>query len=98
MNFRIAELRDKQVLSIKDGSVIGYLCDVEFDTECGKLTAIVVSGKGRGFGLLSKNEDIVIPWEKIEVMGNDSVLVSFDGSIPERRKKRGALSGLFYGD
>ena len=35
MTARIAELRDKQVVSIKDASVVGYGGDIEFDTETG---------------------------------------------------------------
>lgn len=97
MTCRIIELRDKQVLSIKDATVIGYVSDIEIDTDNGKLTSILVSSKGRS-GILSRNEDIKIPWEKIEVIGNDSILVNFDGYIPTQKAKRGVLSGLFYGE
>lgn len=98
MRCRIVELRDKQVVSIKDGAVIGYVCDIEFDTDSGDLTSIVVAGHSRGFGLLARNDDIVIPWDKIEVIGNDSILVCFESFVPQTRKKRSVLSGLFYGD
>ena len=46
MKARIAELRDKQVVSIKDASVVGHVYDIEFDTETGSLCSIVVTGKG----------------------------------------------------
>ncbi len=95
---RIVELRDKQVVSIKDGTLVGYVCDIEFDTDTGKLLSIIVAGRSRGFGLLGRSDDIVIPWDKIEVIGNDSILVCFETFVPQPRKKRGALSGLFYGD
>ncbi len=98
MTCRIIELRDKQVLSIKDGMVIGFVSDIEIDTECGKLTAILVCAKGRGSVFFGRNEDIKIPWEKIEVIGNDSILVNFEGYISPQRGKKGVLSGLFYGD
>ena len=45
MKARIAELRDKQVVSIKDASVVGHVYDIEFDTETGCLCSIVVTGK-----------------------------------------------------
>ncbi|MEE1026892.1 MAG: YlmC/YmxH family sporulation protein [Acutalibacteraceae bacterium] len=98
MKARIAELRDKQVVSIKDASVVGHVYDIEFDTETGSLCSIVVTGKSKGLTFLGRGEDIVIPWDKIEVIGNDSILISLEGYLPNQRKRRGALSGLFYGD
>lgn len=98
MKFKIAELRDKQVLSIKDASVIGFVSDIEIDSTEGKLISIIVSGKSRSFSLLGRGEDITIPFEKIDVIGNDSILVSFDGYIPQQRKKRGIINNLFYGE
>ncbi len=98
MQCRMIELRDKQVVSVKDGCVIGFVCDVEIDSTSGKLVSIVVSGKSRGVGLLSRNEDIVIPWSSIEVIGHDSILVNFDVPLPQTRKRKGLFNSLFYGD
>ena len=75
---RIDELRNKQVVCVKDGSVLGYISDIELDVVEGKLTAIVIFGKLRLFGLLGSRDDIVIPWQEIEVIGGDTVLVSTD--------------------
>lgn len=98
MQCRIIELRDKQVVSMRDGSVIGFVCDVEIDTANGTLTAIVVAGKSRGFGLLGRNDDIVIPWSSIEVIGHDSILVNFDIPLSQPRKRKSTFSSLFYGE
>lgn len=75
MTSRIAELRQKEVISIRDGSRLGYVCDVELDTVNAHLTAIVVYGRPRLFGLLGREEDTVIPWGDIEMIGGDIVLV-----------------------
>lgn len=75
---RIDELRNKQVVCVKDGSVLGYISDIELDVVEGKLTAIIIFGKLRLFGLLGSRDDIVIPWHEIEVIGGDTVLVSTD--------------------
>lgn len=95
---RIAELKDKQVVSIKDASVVGFVSDIEFDTETGTLSSVVISGKNKGISFLSRGEDIIIPWDKIEVIGNDSILISMEGYLPNKRHKRTALKGLFYGN
>ena len=49
--------------------------DIELDTETAALTAIVIRGRWRWFGLLGREKDIVIPWEEIEVIGEDTILV-----------------------
>lgn len=75
---RIDELRNKQVVCVKDGRVLGYISDIELDVVEGRLTAIVIFGRLRLFGLLGSRDDIVIPWEEIQVIGGDTVLVSTD--------------------
>ncbi|MGI6270083.1 MAG: PRC-barrel domain-containing protein [Candidatus Howiella sp.] len=90
---RIEDLRDKQVVSIKSGCVIGYICDVEVDTCNGKLVSIVIFGRRRCFGLLGREEDIVIPWCDIEVIGADTVLVGCE--LPPRPGKRGFFGNAF---
>ena len=73
---RIDELKNKQVVCVKDGCVLGYISDVELDTEKGKLTSIVIYGRLRFFGLFGREDDIVIPYDEIKVIGSETVLVS----------------------
>lgn len=88
MRCRIIEMRDKQVICIKDGTILGCVCDVEIDTGCGKLIAIVIYGRPKCFGLFGRCEDIIIPWEVIEIIGEDTILVNFDPPQNTFRKKR----------
>lgn len=89
MYCKIGELRDKQVVSVKDGSVLGYVSDVQLDIENGKLVSILLPGKNRGFGFLGREDDIIVPWENIKVIGNDSILVEIDNiSFVNSKKKR----------
>ena len=69
-----SELRNKEVINIKDGSLLGCVCDVEFNSCSGEITAIVLPGNGILASLSSKNR-IVIPWCDIERIGKDTVLV-----------------------
>ena len=78
MNQRIAEFRNKQVVCVKNGCVLGYVSDVEIDTLNGRLEAIVILGRLRLFGLLGREEDIIIPWSEIDVIGKETVLVNTD--------------------
>lgn len=72
---RIAELKDRQVVCVGDGAILGYVSDIELDTENGKLSSIVIYGKQKAFGIFGREDDIVIPWENIEIIGDETILV-----------------------
>lgn len=86
VNCRIAELRNKDVISIKDGTRLGYVCDVEVDTCSARVCAIVIYGKPKLLGLFGREDDCVIEWSEIEVIGPDTILVSCCGCEPKRRR------------
>ena len=88
---RIDDLRNKQVVCVKDGCVLGYISDIELDTANGSLTSIIIFGRLRFFGLFGREEDIVIPWEDISVIGNETVLVN-----TEPKKQKIFNKGVFY--
>ena len=69
-----ASLSEKCVINLADGKNLGYACDVKFDTSCGKIVAIVVPTE-QGIFSFGKDEVLVIPWEKVECIGEDAVLV-----------------------
>ncbi len=71
----IQELRNKQIVSVETGSVIGYLNDIQIDTLSGKISNIIVFGKPKLLGFLGRENDMLIPWEQIEVIGEETILV-----------------------
>ncbi len=75
-----SELRNKEVINIKDGSLLGCVCDIEFNSCSGEITAIVLPGNGILASLSPKNR-IVIPWCDIERIGKDTVLVKVRGDL-----------------
>lgn len=70
-----SSLRDKEVINICDGRRLGYIYDVEINICTGAVTAIIVLFDCRVFGF-GKCEELVIPWDKIQCVGDDAVLVS----------------------
>ena len=78
MNCRIVEMRNREVICLKDGSRLGVVCDVEIDTCTGKMVSVIIYGKPKLWGLMGKEPDLVIPWEEIQVFGEETVLVSCD--------------------
>ena len=88
METRIAELRYKEVISVTDGSRFGYVGDMEVDLESGRVTALVVPGRLRLFGLLGREEDRIFPWESVRRFGEDIILVEADAAQVRRAERR----------
>jgi YlmC/YmxH family sporulation protein len=80
---KTSDLKIKEVVNVLDGRRLGTITDIEIDIESGRLTAIVVPGTGKFLGLFGKNDDVVIPWEKIHKIGMDVILVETSGIYPE---------------
>ncbi len=83
---RIDELKNKQVVCVGDGCVLGFVSDVELDTENGTLTSIIIFGRPRVLGLFGHEEDIVIPWRDINVIGSETILVNTESAVFVREK------------
>lgn len=84
---RFDDLRCKEIINIKTGCKLGYPDDIEFDTCTAKICKLIVYGKSKFFGLLGREEDFIIPWCDIEVIGQDTILVTCD--FPVRTKNGG---------
>ena len=67
-------LREKEILNLCDGTRLGYACDFELDVSEGRISALIVPRSSGLFGLL-KECDLVIPWDRIECVGEDAILV-----------------------
>ena len=86
MDCRVADLRCKEVINICTGLRLGCVCDVLFDPECGSIKALVVPGQYKAFGLLGRDDDIVIPWDCIKKVGDDIILIEVSGELRRARK------------
>lgn len=84
---KLTDLRDKEVINLKDGYKMGYISDIEFDTVTGSIVSIIVYGKQKFFGLMGREEDLVIRWEDIEVIGDDTILVCCEPYLSPQKKK-----------
>lgn len=89
MKCTLAEMRNKEIINIKDGSRLGYVDDVEFDTETSSIKSFIVYGRTRLFGLLGREDDLIITCGDIEIIGVDTVLVSVSGADLTKRSYAG---------
>ena len=72
---RMDDLQRKEVISVRDGARIGTVGDAEVDTTDARLVSIIIYGRPRLFGLLGRDESLTIPWQEIETIGADAILV-----------------------
>ena len=89
----IYDLRRKEVINIKNGLRIGFVSDVDIDLCNAKIVSIIIYGKLKLFGLLGRYDDVIIKWEDVSVVGEDTILVNF--SQTNEKRHRNILSKIF---
>ena len=92
---KYTELNCKEVICLCDGRRLGFICDARVELPEGRISAIIVPGKGKLFGLFGCRNDYVIPWNCIKRIGPDIVLV--DVRPEECRCPRGKQGAFFRG-
>ncbi len=68
------DLRHLEIVNLCDGARLGYACDFEFDRDDARILALIVPGSC-GFLGFGKEDDLIIPWNCIECIGEDTILV-----------------------
>ena len=70
------DIRKKEIINLCDGSRLGCATDFEISVCDARILALIVpSGRWFCFG---KGENIIIPWENIECIGEDTILVKME--------------------
>ena len=87
-----AELRNLEIVNLCDGARLGYACDFEFDKEDARILSLVIPGNAGFFGF-GREDDLIIPWQMIECIGEDTILVKLTQHelsccICSRKRKR----------
>lgn len=88
MNCTLSQLRNKEVISRENGCRIGYVDDLEVDTRSAQVKALVIYGRLRLLGILGRKPSCIIPWDKIDLIGEDTILVSFTHRKPEKHRRK----------
>ena len=93
---RITDLRYKEVVNVRDGACLGCVSDLEVDTVTARVVSLIIYGRYRLLGLFLREEDIIIRWGDIEVIGEDAILVNMRPEARDLRspKKAGMLTRL----
>ncbi|HBV98988.1 MAG: hypothetical protein JL50_18925 [Peptococcaceae bacterium BICA1-7] len=90
---KISDLRLREVINITDGRRLGPIKDIDIDLDEGRINAIILPYPGaRLIGFFSSREnEIVIPWDKIIRIGVDVILVELN--IPHDDRGGGYYQG-----
>lgn len=75
------ELNEKDVIQMKTGENLGRIDDIVFEEA--QITKVILRGRPRMFGMLGRDDDLVIPWAAVKSIGADVVMV--DVEIPPPR-------------
>lgn len=81
----LLELRKKDVIQLEKGVKLGRADDIRFDAVTERLEGIILFGRPRLLGILGRQQDVFIPWNEIERIGADVILVNT--SLPPRPAK-----------
>ena len=71
-----SELRKKEIINLCNGARLGFACDFEFNKCNAQITGLILE-QNNGFLGLGCGEIIVIPWCKIQCIGEDTILVNY---------------------
>lgn len=83
----ICDLKQKEVINIKDCKRLGFVGDVDFDMKTGCMTALIVPGPGYICGFLGREKEYIIPFCDICQVGNDIILVDVKEKNVEEKVK-----------
>ena len=71
------DFRQKEVVNIKDGKILGFVIDVDAELTNGAIKSIVVAQVGKLIKSLGGKNNITIPWNNVKLIGEDVILVEF---------------------
>ena len=83
MTFR--ELCAKEVVQLSNGACLGRADDLELDPQPAQVRSLLLLGRPHLFGRLGRDETLTIPWEEIDKIGLDAVLVRTELPLPEQK-------------
>lgn len=91
MTFR--ELCAKEVVQVQEGVCLGKIDDMMIDPDTATVQSFLMQGRPKLFGLLGQEEDLTIPWNDVDRIGVDALLIHTP--LPEgEARKPGLLERL----
>lgn len=93
MGLTLRDIHAKDVIQMKTGENLGRIDDFVFDESTAQVESVILRGRIRLFGLLGRDEDLVIPWKALKSIGTDVIMV--DADVPPAAAPRRFRGWLF---
>ncbi len=75
---RFYDMRQKEVINIKDGKRLGFISDVCIDIEEGCVKEVIIPAPGKVLGVFGREQEYKVSWKSIKQVGDDLILVDVD--------------------
>lgn len=72
----LLELCKKDVIQLEEGAKLGRADDLRINDKTAQPEGLILLGRPRLFGLLGRQPDVFIPWQDVEKIGADVILVN----------------------
>lgn len=92
----LRQLCKKDVVHLGSGVKLGRADDLELEMGSAQVCSLILRGRPRWFGLLGRGEDLVIPWQQIETIGEDVILVNCPVQDLPPRPEEDGLRAIFH--
>lgn len=85
---RIQELLRREVINLFSGEKLGFVTDIEIDTENGRIESLILPEKTKGMSLFNKQSDLIVPWSDIQRISDDLIMINTDTGILRRQEPK----------
>lgn len=69
------DFRQKEVINITNGKILGFVIDVDAELSAGSIKSIVVAQTTGILKSLGGKNNITVPWDRVKLIGEDVILV-----------------------
>jgi YlmC/YmxH family sporulation protein len=83
---KTSELWVLDVINTVDGQRLGNITDLDIDLATGKINALILTEVGGFLGMFRRG-DIIIPWDKVLLIGIDVILVEMNALREPKRSR-----------
>lgn len=88
METSFTELRNKEVINVLSGRLLGNVCDVVINLNKNCVVGIIVPGEKNFFSFFKPSQEIFIPFQNICKIGEDVILVEAMENINGKKKNK----------
>ena len=86
METSFTELRNKEVINVLTGKLLGNVCDIVVDFRKNIILGLVVPGSKSFFNFFKPSQEIYIPYCQICKIGEDVILVEVVETCQKKKK------------